>query len=126
MHEIDRFVVETFENRPSKVLAGIDYERGRTEFTRNCTRSTGYQARKRFAIAVLENELRAEERHDVAHINVPPISANCESLDPFRAVPFLALGKVNFEAVEAGEVPCGAGERHPHFLVNTPNIAVHP
>src|SRR5437868_455428 len=42
------------------------------------------------------------------------------------AVPFLALGKVNFEAVEAGEVPCGAGERHPHFLVNTPNIAVHP
>src|SRR5438876_3292377 len=42
------------------------------------------------------------------------------------AEPLLALGKVNFETIEAGEVPRGTGEGHPHFFVNTPNIPVHP
>src|SRR6266511_4624466 len=41
-------------------------------------------------------------------------------------VPFLALGEVHLKAVEAREVPCGAGKRHPHFLVNSPYVPVHP
>ena len=41
------------------------------------------------------------------------------------AVPFLALGKVNLEAVEPGEVPRGAGKRYPYFLVDSPDITVH-
>src|SRR5207248_2977244 len=41
------------------------------------------------------------------------------------AIPFLALGKIHFEAVERGEVPCRAGKGHPHFLVNCPDVAVH-
>src|SRR5205823_14871877 len=42
------------------------------------------------------------------------------------AVPFLPLGKVHFEAIEAREVPRGTGEWHPYFLVYSPDIAVHP
>src|SRR5581483_3498883 len=42
------------------------------------------------------------------------------------AVPFLALGKVYFKAIEAREVPCRAGERHSYFLIDAPDITVHP
>src|SRR5439155_21179172 len=42
------------------------------------------------------------------------------------AVPFLPLGEVHLEAVEAGEVPRGTGERHAYLLVNSPDIPVHP
>src|SRR6266487_2983394 len=42
------------------------------------------------------------------------------------AVPLLALGKVHFKAVETREVPCGAGKWYPHFLVDSPDIPVHP
>ena len=42
------------------------------------------------------------------------------------AVPFLALGEVHLKAVEPPEVPRWTGERHPHFLVDSPNIPVHP
>src|SRR5207248_7383770 len=48
---------------------------------------------------------------------------NCRGV---LAVPLLALGEANLEAVERGEVPCGAGEGNPHFLVNSPDIPVHP
>src|SRR5919198_500566 len=41
------------------------------------------------------------------------------------AVPFLALGKVHLKAVEAREVPRGAGEWHTHFLVDCPDVPVH-
>ena len=41
------------------------------------------------------------------------------------AVPFLPLGKINLEAIETPEVPRGAGERYPHFLVDCPDIPVH-
>ena len=41
------------------------------------------------------------------------------------AVPFLALSKVNLEAVEAREVPRGTGEWHSHLLVDSPDITVH-
>src|SRR5438093_1702507 len=42
------------------------------------------------------------------------------------AVPFLALGKINLEAVETWEVPGRTGEGNPHFLVDRPNIPVDP
>src|SRR6267154_6016168 len=41
-------------------------------------------------------------------------------------VPFLSLGKVHFEAIEGREVPRGTGEWHPYFLVDSPDIPVHP
>src|SRR6476646_9526854 len=41
------------------------------------------------------------------------------------AVPFLALGNVELEAVRAGEVPHRAGDRKSHFLVGCPNVPVH-
>src|SRR5438105_3356467 len=41
------------------------------------------------------------------------------------AVPFLSLGKVYLKAIEAREVPCRTGERHAHFLIDSPDIPVH-
>src|SRR4029453_18704456 len=41
-------------------------------------------------------------------------------------VPLLPLVKVNFEAIETGEVPRRGGQGYPHFLVDRPNIPVHP
>src|SRR5260370_38752050 len=41
-------------------------------------------------------------------------------------VPFLPLSKVHFEAIEGREVPRGTGEWHPYFLVDSPDIPVHP
>src|SRR5439155_17463770 len=40
--------------------------------------------------------------------------------------PFFALGEVNLEAIESGEVPRWTGERDSYFLVDRPNIPVHP
>src|SRR5215467_5295552 len=42
------------------------------------------------------------------------------------AVPFLALGKVNLQTVEAGEVPRRTRERYPYFLVDCPDVSVSP
>ena len=54
-------------------------------------------------------------------------------LDPNRqhrrgivAIPFLSLSKVYLKAVERGEVPRGAGERNPYFLIDSPDIPVDP
>src|SRR5206468_12872749 len=33
-----------------------------------------------------DDGLRTEGRHDVAHVNVPPVGAQCQALNPFRAV----------------------------------------
>src|SRR5205823_3436325 len=41
------------------------------------------------------------------------------------AVPFLSFGKVHLKAVEPGEIPCRTGERHTHFLVDSPDIPIH-
>ena len=35
---------------------------------------------------MLDNELRAEGRYNIAHVNMPPIRAQRQALDPFRAV----------------------------------------
>src|SRR6266542_2385820 len=51
-----------------------------------------------------------------------PGRQNCRRV---LAVPFLALGKVNFKAVETREVPCRACKGHSYFLVNSPDIPVH-
>ena len=48
----------------------------------------------------------------------------CQNCLSVLAEPFLALGKVNLEAVEAGEVPCRACERYSNFFVDRPDIAV--
>ena len=42
------------------------------------------------------------------------------------AVPFLALGNIELEAVRAGKVPRRAGHRNSHFLIGCPNVPVHP
>src|SRR5215831_12209422 len=42
------------------------------------------------------------------------------------AIPFLPLGKVHFEAIETREVPRGTCEWYPYFLVDSPDIPVHP
>ena len=34
----------------------------------------------------LDNGLRTDGRHDVAHVDMPPVGAQCQALDPFRAV----------------------------------------
>src|SRR5215471_15879454 len=54
-------------------------------------------------------------------------------LDPDRqhsrgivAVPFFPLGKVYLQTVERWEVPRGTGEWNPYFLVDSPDIPVHP
>src|SRR5207244_1662751 len=47
----------------------------------------------------------------------------CQNCLSVLAVPFLALGKVNLAAVEAGEVPCRACEWYSNFFVDRPDIA---
>ena len=44
----------------------------------------------------------------------------------YSGVPFLPFGKVNLEAIESWEIPSRAGKGNPHFLVDRPNIPVHP
>ena len=38
----------------------------------------------------------------------------------------LALSEVHLQAVKPGKVPRRAGERYPHFLVDSPHIAIDP
>ena len=42
------------------------------------------------------------------------------------AVPLLALGKIEFETVSAGEIPSRTGDGNTDLLVHCPDIAVHP
>src|ERR1043166_1869059 len=42
------------------------------------------------------------------------------------AVPFLALGNIELEAVRSGEVPHRAGHRKSHFLIGCPNVPAPP
>src|SRR5437016_6146429 len=88
IQNIDRFVVETFKNCARKVLVWIDNKRNRPGLTGNCARPTEYNdpvtgtARR-----ILEDlGLRPDGRYKVAHIDVPPIGAQCQALDPFRTV----------------------------------------
>src|SRR6516225_6445916 len=91
IQNIDRFVVETFKDRAGKVFVGIndqdDWSRAarthrRTWYTRNRRRSTDNQTRD----IIVDNELRAEQGSDRSHINMPPIRAERQTLEPFRAV----------------------------------------
>src|SRR6266550_5488921 len=50
--------------------------------------------------------------------------AGSEHRGGILAVPFLALGKVNLEAIESGKVPGRTSKWYPHFLVDRPNIPV--
>src|SRR5205807_8082504 len=223
---IDRFVVETFENRTSKVLRRIENKNNWSKLARNRRNTTSNQARK----IMRDNELRAQVRPYVTHVDMPPVRTQRQAFEPFRTVnraiaifigdfrmqerisgntfldlrlglrrewivyywealqagrrkllycrrmkrfgvaatqgqrsdplgikrlpangdlrplrlvrgacrrrdgscrgiltvPFLALGEVNLEAVQAGEVPRWASDRDPHFLVDGLYIAVHP
>ena len=40
------------------------------------------------------------------------------------AVPLLALGNIELQAVGAGEIPSRTGDRNAHFLVHTPDVPV--
>src|SRR5262249_348010 len=41
-------------------------------------------------------------------------------------VPFFPLSKVYLEAIEPREIPCRARKWHSHFLVDAPDVSVHP
>ena len=83
VQNIDRFVVETFKNRARKIFVGINDQDDWAQFTRN---RLGGRTDNQTGDIILDNELRTEERRDRSHINMPPISAECQALDPFRAV----------------------------------------
>ena len=82
VQNIDRFVVETFKNRACKIFVGIDDQDDWSRSTRNYRRTTENQT----GDIKLNNELRAEEGCDRSHINMPPIRAERQALEPFRAV----------------------------------------
>src|SRR5262249_874145 len=96
IQNIDRLVIETLEDCARKVVVRIDDQvdrpgfssriiTGRTEYRyaawANDVRRTIIWRRKR-----QDDGLRTEGRHDVAHVDVPPISAQCQAFDPFRTV----------------------------------------
>ena len=81
IQNIDSFVVEAFENCSRKVLVKIEDQIDWTEYTPRRRRTTEHQSR----IILLDKELRAGSGYDIAHINMPPVSAQCQALKPFRA-----------------------------------------
>src|SRR4029450_7764322 len=82
LQNIDCFVVETFKNRTRKVFVGINDQDDWSRFTRNYRRTTDNQ----IGVIKINSELRAEEGRDRSHINMPPIRAERQALEPFRAV----------------------------------------
>ena len=83
IQDINQLVVETFQDRASKVCVWIDNEGdGPNEPRRG--RRTGYEPRKR--VFMIENELRSENRCNRSHVDMPPIGAYGQALEPFRAV----------------------------------------
>src|SRR5215471_4365806 len=92
IQDIDRFVVETFKDCATEVFVRIKNQGDRTNHARNPTGSTENEwpvlhwvSTRRWRI-LLDEGLRAEGGYDVAHINMPPVSAKCHPLDPLRAV----------------------------------------
>src|SRR5438477_12828893 len=82
LQKISRFVVETFKNRACEVFVRINDQNDWSRFTRNHRRTTDDQ----IGVIKVNSELRAEEGRDRSHINMPPIRAYRQALDPFRAV----------------------------------------
>src|SRR4029077_20790181 len=83
IQDINTFVVEAFQDRATQVCVWIDNERDRPNKAGR-GRRTGYQPRKR--AFMIENELRSEKRRNRSHVDMPPIGAHRQSLEPFRAV----------------------------------------
>ena len=86
VENIDPFVVEPFEDCPGNICARILNQSHWTESATRRRRSTSDESVKRCAIAILDNELRAEGRHNVAHVNMPPVGTQGQTFDPFRVV----------------------------------------
>src|SRR5438309_1631241 len=90
IQDIDYLVVETFQNRPSKVGVWIDNERGRAKIrsTIGGGRGSGRRrvSRDQAGKIMLDNELPSENRGNRAHIDMPPVGADRQALEPFRAV----------------------------------------
>ena len=85
VQNIDRFVVETFKDRACKIFVGINDQDDWSQAlaTIDIRRRT---TENQTGDIILNNELCAEEGCDRSHINMPPIGAQREPLDPFRAV----------------------------------------
>src|SRR6266550_7524935 len=79
---IDRFIVETFEDRACKIFVRINDQGNSSRFTRNRRRATENQTGN----IIIDNELKTEEGRDRSHIDMPPIRAERQALDPFRAI----------------------------------------
>ena len=90
IQNIDRFVVETFENRAGKVVVRIDDQRNCAPvwLTIRERRGTRWRRRPKYQAGKIgvDNELRAERRDERSQINMPPIRAQRKALEPFRAV----------------------------------------
>src|SRR5262249_27088223 len=88
VQNVDRFVVETFEDCAGQVLTRINRQHHWAWLTRNCTRAAeNKDPVPRTTGRIFQNEgLRTEGRNDVAHVDVPPVGAQRQTFNPFRAV----------------------------------------
>src|SRR6266478_5508017 len=82
IHNIDSFVVEAFENCARKVLVKIEDQIDWTEYTPGRWRTTEYSNSD---VILLDKDLRPGSGYDIAHINMPPVGAQRQALNPFRA-----------------------------------------
>ena len=79
------YILDTsiFGHGASKVCVWIDDEGDGPNEPRRGSR-TGYEPRKR--AFMIENELRSQNRCNRSHVDMPPIGAYGQALEPFRAV----------------------------------------
>src|SRR5205823_7844793 len=82
IQNIDRFVVETFKDRTCKISVRVNDQDDSSWYARNLRRTTENQT----GDIVVDDELKTEERRDRSHVDMPPIGAKREALEPFRAI----------------------------------------
>src|SRR4029077_15445996 len=90
VQDVNYLVVETFQDRPSKVGVWIDNERGRAKIRSTigggASSGRGRRTRDQTRQIMLDNELPSENRRNRAHVDMPPIGPYRQALEPFRAV----------------------------------------
>src|SRR6478672_3987073 len=90
IQDIDQLVVETFQDRASQVLVWIDDKRDGANKARR-GRRTGYQRSTASPCSckrafMVENELRSDKRRNRSHVDMPPIGAYRQALEPLRTI----------------------------------------
>src|SRR4029077_74439 len=74
------------EDCASNIFARILNQKHWTEHLTRPRGATSDESVKGCFIAAIDNDLRTKSGHDIAHIDMPPIRAEGQALDPFRAV----------------------------------------